>query len=190
MHYRIPPEGSIIIEDPIEVYYTSLEPGEIPDPERLKVAMESVSVRSVYALVDTTQKKECILDPGCQIIAMSEDTCFDLGLPFDPSIILNMESANGTINQSLGLARNVPFQIGHITFYLQVHVIRSPAYDILLGRPFDILTESIIRNFSNEDQTITIRDPNSGRRVTVPTFPRDSRPQRGQIHHGIKKGDF
>src|SRR5271154_744862 len=103
---------------------------------------------------------------------MSEATCNELGLAYNPAIILNMESANGNINQSLGLARNVPFQVAKLTFYLPVHIIHSPAYDVLLGRPFDVLTESIVRNFANEDQTITIRDPNSGQRVTVPTLPR------------------
>lgn len=139
-------------------------------------------------MVDTSQKKECILDPGCQIVAMSETTCFDLGLAFDPTIKLHMQSANGTLNQSLGLSRNVPFQIGTITFYLQVHIIRSPAYDILLGRPFDILTESIVRNFANEDQTITIRDPNTGRRATVPTHAR-TRLSQG-VYPEIRKKDF
>jgi hypothetical protein len=51
-------------------------------------------------------------------------------------------------------------------------VIREPAYDVLLGRPFDVLTESIVKNFANEDQTITIRDPNTGCRITIPTVPR------------------
>ena len=55
---------------------------------------------------------------------------------YDPAIKLNMQSANGTRDWSLGLARNVPFTIGTITLYLQVHIIDSPAYDILLGRPF------------------------------------------------------
>ena len=55
---------------------------------------------------------------------------------------------------------------------MQVHVIRNPAYDILLGRPFDILTESVVRNFRNEDQTITIHDPNSDRVVMLPTTSR------------------
>jgi len=119
---------------------------------------------------------------------MAEAVCFDLGLAYDPTIKLNMQSANGNVNQSLGLSRNVPFQIGAITFYLQVHIIRSPAYDILLGRPFDILTESIVRNFANEDQTITIRDPNSGRRVTVPTHARTRLNQGGCPHN--KKKDF
>ena len=82
---------------------------------------------------------------------MSEDTCHRLGIAYDPSIKLNMQLANGDIDQSLGLARNISFQIGPITVYLQVHVIRSPAYDILLGQPFNILTESVVRNFVNED---------------------------------------
>ena len=187
--HRTPPEGAIVVPDPIETYYKSLPPGQHPDPDKLIVAMESCAVRSIFALVDNSQKRECILDPGCQIIAMSETTSHDLGLAYDPSIRLNMQSANGNIDQSLGLSRNVPFQISNITFYLQVHVIRSPAYDILLGRPFDTLTESIIRNFANEDQTITISDPNTGRRITVPTLPRSHKGFRGTCPHH-KKQDF
>ena len=85
-----------------------------------------------------------------------------------------MVSANGGVNQSLGLARNVPFLVGEITLYLQVHILRSPAYDILLGRPFDILTQSVVRNYRDENQTITILDPNTGKKATVPTIQRGS----------------
>jgi hypothetical protein len=169
---RAPPKGAIVIDDPIERYLRSLRPGEAPDPDRLNIAKESSAVRSIFVIIDATQRKECILDPGCQIVAMSEDTCHDLSLVYDPAIKLNMQSANGNTDWSLGLARNVPFTIGAITLYMQVHIIRSPAYDILLGRPFDILTESIVRNFANEDQTVTITDPNTGQRYTIPTFPR------------------
>ncbi|KAF8801225.1 hypothetical protein BYT27DRAFT_7072500, partial [Phlegmacium glaucopus] len=171
-HHRTPPEGALVIPDPIEHYYQSLRPGEAPDPDRLIVSKESTAIRSIFALIDNSQKRECTLDPGCQVVAMSQDTCHSLGLAYDPQIRLNMESANGTLDWSLGLARNVPFQIGTITLYVQVHVIKSPSYDILLGRPFDVLTESIIRNFANEDQTITLSDPNTGQRITIPTFAR------------------
>jgi hypothetical protein len=170
--HRSPPEGSTILNDPVDIYYRSLGPGQRPDPERIIVAKESLALRSVFAIVDNAQKVECILDPGCQIIAMSEEVCHELSLVYDPTIKINMQSANGTVDQSLGLARNVPFLIGGLTFYMQVHVIRGPAYDILLGRPFDVLTQSIIQNFANEDQTITLMDPNSGRTATVPTTPR------------------
>ena len=172
IHTRTPPQGATILSDPIETYYQSLRPGEEPDADRLTVARPSAAIRSIYALVDNSQKKECTLDPGCQVIAMSKNTCHGLGLGYDPSICLNMESANGNLDWSLGLSRNVPFRIGAITLYMQAHVIRSPAYDILLGRPFDILTESVVKNYANEDQTITITDPNSNQQITIPTFAR------------------
>ena len=160
-HQHTTPPGVFIIDDPIKNYYKSLRPGEDPDFEYLLVVKDSSAVRSIVALVDNAQKVECILDPGCQIVAISENVCHDLGLAYDPSIKLNMQSANGNIDQSLGLSRNVPFKIHTITVYMQVHVVRSPAYNILLGRPFNILTESVVRNFANEDQTITIHDPNT-----------------------------
>jgi hypothetical protein len=123
-HHRMPPQGSIVIIDPMEEeYYKSLSPGEEPDPNWIIVAMESSAIHSIFALTDNSQKRKCILDPGCQIIVMSKTSCYNLGLMYDPGIILHMQSANRNINQSLGLSRNVPFQIGLITFYLQVHII-------------------------------------------------------------------
>ncbi len=184
--HRSPPEGATVIDDPFEQYYRSLRPGEQPDPQRIIVAKDSAALRSIYPLVDNTLKVECILDPGSQIIAMSEEVCHELSLLYDPSITLNMQSANGTVDKSLGLARNVPFRIGNLTFYMQVHIIRAPAYDILFGRPFDILTESVVRNFSNEDQTITVSDPNTGQVVTVPTMPRGSPRFTPENHAGFQ----
>ena len=105
---------------------------------------------------------------------MSETACHSLALAYNPRIRLNMESANGSFDLLLGLAHNIPFLIGPIMLYLQVHVIRSPSYEILLGRPFDVLTKSIVQNFTNKDQTITITDPNSGDQCTIPTFARGS----------------
>ena len=64
---------------------------------------------------------------------MSEEVCNALALSYDPAICLLMISANGGINKALGLARNVPFRIGDITLYLQMHILRNPTYDILLG---------------------------------------------------------
>ena len=72
----------------------------------------------------------------------------------------------------LGLARNVPFVIGSLTLYLQVHIIRNAAYDILLGRPFDVLTKSVVRNYKNAVQTITLHCPNTDQVTTVPKFER------------------
>jgi hypothetical protein len=103
-----------------------------------------------------------------QIIAMSEAVFHDISLAYDPSIKLNMQSANGKVDQSLSLSCNIPCKINTITLYLQIHIIQSPAYDILLGQPFDVLTESTVKNFPNEDQTITIVDPNAKCSIIIP----------------------
>lgn len=168
---RIPPANATIIADPFEAY---LRDGstETKAADPFHVAAESNALRAILPIVDGQDKIEAILDPGCQIVAMSEEVCNALALPYDPVIRLNMVSANGGVDQSLGLARNVPFLVGEITLYLQVHVLRAPAYDILLGRPFDVLTQSVVRNFTNENQTVTILDPNTNKKATVPTIQR------------------
>ena len=124
------------------------------------------------------------MDPGSQIIAMAEEVCLNLGLVYDPMVVLHMQSANGEVDQSLGLTWNVPMHIDNIMVYDQIHIIHSPAYDILLGQPFDILMESIVHNFTNEDQTITIFNPNTRRRATVPTSPR------GHLWHVVQHPSF
>jgi hypothetical protein len=76
---------------------------------------------------------ESVVDPGSSIVAMSEDVCHELGLAYDPQIHLPMQSANGGIDKTLGLARTVPCDLGSIILYMQFHIVRDPAYDILLG---------------------------------------------------------
>ena len=45
-----------------------------------------------------------------------------------------------------GMAHNVPFTFGNITLFLQVHIMETTVYDVLLGRPFDALARTEIRN--------------------------------------------
>ncbi|EED82435.1 predicted protein [Postia placenta Mad-698-R] len=159
--------GATIVPDPYETYLKHIPHGE--HPAEFTVARDSNAIRSIIALIDNKEQIECIVDPGSQIVAMSEEVCLGLNLLFDPTIQLNMQSANGEVDRSLGLIRNVPFRIGEIVLYLQAHVIRNAAYDILLGRPFDMLTQSVVKNFADENQTITILCPNTGETVTIPT---------------------
>jgi hypothetical protein len=156
-----------IIADPYEAYLTV-------NPElaaNLRVGAQTASLRSILPVVAHLKKVEAIVDSAAQIIAMSEQVCHALALDYDPAIRLPMESANGNLDWSLGMAHNVPFTFGEITLYLQVHIIREPAYDILLGRPFDVLTDSVVRT-KDEQTTVTIKDPNSDRVATVATIPR------------------
>ncbi|KAG6881746.1 hypothetical protein C0992_000293 [Termitomyces sp. T32_za158] len=162
--------------DPVETYFKSLA----PEDERaiLTVAQDSQAIRSIMLTVDNKSEVEAIVDSRSQIISMSADVANELGIIYDPAIHLNMQSANGTVDRSLGLAKNVECTIGDLTFYLQIHILRSPAYDILLGRPFDVLARSVVKTLSDDETTLTIMDPNTGILRTVPTFPRGRHKQR------------
>lgn len=172
MHQQSPPPGTRVAPDPYEQYLKELPAdAELPMAYTV-VADESVILRTVWPVIENHSAVECVVDPGCQIVAMSEAIAERVGLQYDPTVILHMQSANGSMNDSLGMARDVAFRFGDITVYLQVHILRNPAYDVLLGRPFDTLTESVVKNFRNSSTSITITCPNTGRKSTIPTRER------------------
>ena len=142
------------------------------DDQVVKVAKDSHTLRVIAMKVDQAIEFECVLDGGSEIIMISDLVCNRLGLAYDPAVILEMRSANSESDTSLGLACNVPLSIGNIMILVQAHVVKSPAYDILLGWPFDVLTESVVRNYRNEDQMITIKDVNTGKSLMIQTVPR------------------
>ena len=164
-----PPPRAIIIEDPYEVYLRTALVDRSSDC--LTVAKELSALCTILPLINHDQFVESVLDPGSQVITMSEAMCHALALIYGPRIHLHMQLENREVDKTLGLACNMPILVGDIILYIQFHIVCNPAYNVLLGQPFDILVKSIVRNYSNEDQTIMIHDPNSRRIVMVPTFP-------------------
>ena len=132
-----PPPGAIIIKDPYEVYLCTAP--EDRGSDCLTVAKESSALCTILPLINHNQYVESVLDPGSQVIAMSEAACHALGLIYNPRIRLCMQSANHEVDKTLGLAQNVLILIRDIMLYIQFHIVQNPAYDVLLGRPFDIL---------------------------------------------------
>lgn len=187
------PSGSIIFPDPYEEYLNRLGPNEAPKQvyeagQKIFTALDSGSLRVLFPLVGGKELVEAIIDNGSQIVSMALKVAVRLMLSWDPDIKILMESANGQLKATEGLARNVPFVFGDITVYLQVHIIDQPAYDILLGRPFDILTESQTRNYPDGGSTITIKDPNSNRRCELPTHARGARSIARSVPDEILRG--
>jgi hypothetical protein len=123
---------------------------------------------------------EAILDAGSQIVSMSQEMALQLGIEWNPDVRIRMQSANGSLDRSLGLANNVKFRFKNLTIYLQVHVLEKAAYDVLLGRPFDCVTKSEIKNWVSGDQTITLTCPNTNLRVVIPTFDRGKPPPKAE----------
>lgn len=146
----------------------------------LKVGRPTHKLRSIWAVIaDSALPVECVLDPGSQIVAMSERCCIDLGIRWDPTSRMNMISANNTSNLTCGLARDVPLEIGDgLIVYLQLHVISHASYDVLLGRPFDVLMATSVQNRPDGDQLLTVTCPNTGRVETIPTFARGVPPKK------------
>ena len=162
------PKGSVVVSDPVEQYFNTLKTGE--KPKTVVVAAESQALRSVYPLINGVGEVESLLDPGSQIVSMSKEVATMLQVPWDPDIVVHMESANKSLEKTLGLAKNVPFVFGSITVYLQVHVIRNAAYRVLLGRPFDTITESVVKNSKDGSQSLTLTDLNTGERCKMSTY--------------------
>jgi hypothetical protein len=143
-------------------------------------------LRALWPLVNNRYFVECVLDGGSQIIAISERVWKQLGVPKNPEITISMQSANGTEERTLGLVTNLPFDFDDLRVYLHAHVVRDAPYDILLGRPFDILLQTQLDNRGNEDQYITLKDPNGSKTHTYATEPK-GRPCTYMIK---KKGDI
>jgi len=169
-------EKSVIVAgDPVVQYLNGLAPGETP--KKLYGTRDSLALRAVYPVVNNAGTEEALLDSGSQIVSVSRDTAVKWGFTWNPDIRINMESAQGHVEETLGLAKDVPFQFGEITVLLKLHVINKPAYKLLLGRPFDALTESVVKNERSGAQTITLTDPVTQVKVVLPTYPRGCPPK-------------
>jgi hypothetical protein len=167
-------KGSVVVSDPVMQYLNALKPGE--QPKSVVVAAESHALRTVYPLINGVGEVESLLDPGSQIVSMSRAVATTLQVTWDPDITVHMESANKALEKTLGLAKNVPFMFGPITVYLQVHVIEKVAYKVLLGRPFDTITESEVKNSKDGSQSLTLTDLNTGERCVMHTHERGRPP--------------
>ncbi|KAG6895071.1 hypothetical protein C0992_003261 [Termitomyces sp. T32_za158] len=180
------PMGAVIHRDCVATYLEALPEGE--KPTVVYVARNLQVLRSLYPQVNGRDKVKAILDSGSQIVCMAFEKAQGLGLTWDPDIRLRMESANQQVNESVGLARNVPFKfVEGFTVFLQVHVFTKPVYTVLLGRPFDTLTESNVQNLKDGSAIITIKDPNTGKQMALPTYERGKGLAESEAKEGVKE---
>ncbi|KAE9409054.1 hypothetical protein BT96DRAFT_776212, partial [Gymnopus androsaceus JB14] len=156
--------------DPVAVFFQEFR--DAVEGNGFYVAKESSSIREINALVGE-RAVHCVADSGCSIVAMSDATSNALGLSFDPKRRILLQSANGKTDWTLGIAKDVPFHFNDIIAFLQVHVIDSPTYNVLLGCPFEVLTQAHVQNFLSGDQHYMLTDPNTDKVVTIPTIPRE-----------------
>lgn len=164
--------GSIVQKDPVEAFRRDMA----EDDERRNlsiVASTGNALRAVFPIINGKDENiEATLDSGSQIVAIDNLVAIAMGATWDPEFTIQMQDVHGGVARTMGLARNVPFRFGDVTVYLQCHVQSRAPFMVLLGRPFDVLTESVVQNFGNGDQEITITDPNSKKKCTIGTYER------------------
>jgi len=141
-------------------------------------APEMAHLRVVPVLVNGVTEEEALLDSGSQIVSMTRDVAAANKISWDPSLSIQLQSTNGSLSRTCGLAKNVPFTLGDVTVLLQAHIMETAPYKILLGRPFDTITKSTIVNDREGNQTINITCPNTGTRAVIPTYKRGSLPRK------------
>ncbi len=137
--------------------------GSVLSGPDIVVADEAYKLRRIFVWVNNSDRPtKCVLDLGWQIVAISEKKAHKLKVAWDPKSSSQLLCANGTCDTTLGVAHNVPLEIGDgIVVYMQMHIVQHAAYDVLLGRPFDVLMSCTVVNSPDGRQTITVRCPNS-----------------------------
>ena len=141
-----------------------------------RVAPDMAHLRVVPAVINGVGEEEVLLDSGSQIVLMTKKVAAANKVSWDPSLSIQMQSMNGSLSRMYGLARNVPFTLEEVMVFLQVHVMDMVPYTVLLGRPFNTITESRIVNDKERNQTVCITCPNTGTKVAIPIYKRGELP--------------
>ena len=135
-------------------------------------AVVSLPLRVIYPSFGPDVEPECILDGGAQIVVMRKDVWQKLRAPIIVDRSMVMESTSAGTTKTLGVLEEHPVQLGPITVYLQIQVVESAPFKVLLGRPFFDIISCAEDSRSGGHHQIHITDPKTGRPYTFPTHPR------------------
>lgn len=163
---RLPIAGSHFLEQ----FFTEAVVSEEEIKEHW-IGAESYPLRQIPGTINNIEAT-CVLDSGAQFIAMRQDVWMRTGKSLSPDKSFTMEAANNTKSDTLGLVDYVTINFSGLDIHLRVQVVKEAPYELLLGRPFFVLTAATTVDFRNSDQHLTLNCPRTGDRVTLPTEPR------------------
>jgi len=142
------------VANPVLQFLEKLSPEErdcqvfaIEEKEKVeKSALDMAYLRVMPAIVNGISEEEVLLESGSQIMSMTKKVAAANKVTWDPNLSIQMQSANRSLSRTCKLARNMPFTLGEVTVLLQVHIMEEVPYTVLMGWPFDSITESRIIN--------------------------------------------
>jgi len=141
-------------------------------------ALDMAHLRVVPAIINGIGEEEVLLDSSSQIVSMTKKVAATNKVSWDPSLSIQMQSANRLLSRICRLARNVPFTLGGVMVLLQVHVMNVMPYTMLLGQLFDTITKSWIVNDKEGNQTVCITCSNTGNKIVIPIYKRGELPRK------------
>lgn len=133
---------------------------------------DSMPLRSVEVAVEGLVYAEGTLDQGAQFIAIRRDVWEASKAPMLADRSITLEAADRSQSRTLGLVPKLRIAIGDIELTVQAHVVESAPFEILIGRPFYAVTRCITTDYENGDQHLSLLDPATQTRITIPTSAR------------------
>ena len=112
---------------------------------------------------------EAILDSASSFIAMSRKVWEQMQGGIRDDIRLQMENANAGLSLTLGMMHNAHTTIGSINFILQIFVVKTTAFDVLLGLLFFALATAELGFQLDGTTMLKLVDPNSQQCICLPT---------------------
>jgi hypothetical protein len=99
----------------------------------LLVAKELHLLHAITLKIEGLHTVKCILNSRSQIVSISKAVWRTLNQELNPCWKITMQSTNGLRDESLSLIENLKLEISGMKLHVQAHVIRNPAYPVLLG---------------------------------------------------------
>ena len=135
-------------------------------------AVLSLPLRVIYPDFGNGVFPKCVLDSGAQSILMRRDIWEKIRAPLATNKATIMQSANESRDLTMGMVENLPVTIGEVKVYLQIHVVKTAPFEVLLGRPFFDVTNCSEVSRKGGHHKIHIRNPATGNPYAFPTEPR------------------
>jgi len=108
------------VADPVLQFLEKLSPEkcscqvfviEEEEEKKERVALDMAHLRVVPAVINGIREEEVLLDSSSQIVSMTKKVAAANKVSWDPSLSIQIQSANGLLSRTCRLAKNVPFTL-------------------------------------------------------------------------------
>jgi hypothetical protein len=127
------------VPDNSPAVYSSCTVHDPNGSDDLRVGCDSIPLCSIFPVIEGKLMVECILDSGCQIVAMNNIIWEKPGNNLQVEQALNMEATNSTVTEMHSCLHNIHFTFNDIDIYLQSVLFKFPLARQVLCTSFTLI---------------------------------------------------